>query len=117
MKGLKITAHTKRPERLRWELVLVTFPVAVIKYPDRSSLKQERLSMVHYSRVQSIKSGMLWQQELEMAVTVCSHEAEVNECLHSVHFLFLIQCRLLGLGIPPIFNTGFLKSRRIKDLN
>lgn len=50
--------------------VLVIFLVAMIKYSDKSNLKEKGFILVHSRRAQSITEVKSWQQELEGACLI-----------------------------------------------
>lgn len=58
-----------------------TFSPCCNKRPDRSSIKKERLILIHSLSIQSIMVRKAWEQQFQAAATrVKSQEAERDEC-------------------------------------
>lgn len=68
--------------------VLSSFHV-VVKYPDKSKLREKELILHHRSRVQSIMVGKTSQEVLKAA----SGEAESTGYMQSSHSPYIVLCR------------------------
>lgn len=64
----------------------LSFPVTVVKYPDKGTLMEKQLILPHSSRIQSIVEGKGRHQELEAAPYIAPtmrKQRMVNACMHA----------------------------------
>lgn len=90
--------------------ILVTFFVAVIKYPNffKINLRKEGCILGHSLMIQSILMEKLWQQKLDRDDHIeSSQEVELDECLVSACFLLFIQSSIpaQGMVMPTVSNS------------